>query len=190
MSCGRAGGAARALRSPSPSWSPASPGPGSGTADEWPSKWARLGAATVNHRTAGGASTGGGGRAGARTPGGTGILRAEGSVGIAPSAPARPPSAHLSGDKKKKPFPGKKPPSWQILAALPPPLSRSTRCLSHLSLLTYIFYFFLLLPGAFREASGSPRIAWGVPTVPSMGRGPFTRRPSPAEPIPPAQAPS
>lgn len=184
MSCGRAGGAARALRSPSPSWSPASPGPGSGTGDEWPRKWDRLGAVTVNHSTAPQVGLPPAGGTEPRTPGGTGILRVGRPVGTAPAAPARAPSAHLSTEKKKA-FPRQNHPSWQIFAALPPPLSRNTRCLSRLSLLTYIFF-----PGAFREASGSPHTGWGVPTLPSMGRGPFTRCPNPAEPIPRAQAPS
>lgn len=184
MSCGRAGGAARALRSPSPSWSPASPGPGSGTGDEWPRKWDRLGAVTVNHSTAPQVGLPPAGGTEPRTPGGTGILRVGRPVGTAPAAPARSPSAHLSTGKKKSLSQAK--PSKLANICCPPSSPLQKHSMPFAFITTDLHFF----PGAFREASGSPHSGWGVPTLPSMGRGPFTRCPNPAEPIPRAQAPS
>lgn len=166
MSCGRAGGAARALRSPSPSWSPASPGPGSGTGDEWPRKWDRLGAVTVNHGTAPQVGLPPAGGTEPRTPGGTGILRVGRPVGTAPAAPACAPPAHLSTEKKKA-FPRQNHPSWQIFAARPPPLSRNTRCLSRLSLLTYIFF-----PEPFGKPQAPPTLAGVSPRSPPWAGDP------------------
>lgn len=113
-------GRCRGAALPFPLLEPRQPRPRSGTAEERPRKWGRVGLPpSITAPT--------GGRGAARTPGGTGSPRAS-------SRRASPrhtcPRSVRSPSHGQKSLSQAKPSEPAVLAALPPPLSRNSRCLS------------------------------------------------------------